>query len=290
MTEVVDALRFLDADLETDVRTWADVMTRVCAQLDKEGVGAAGVVLPADQLIDNGLQPADSALAGTDGRVFGWYGLSPNQLKDVGHLRALEYATAFRGAHVAPYRGGPPIDQPDWYALYATCQEMDLPLALEVGSAPARSGLRSVALPDLVDTVAFAFPNLKLLCVNRGRLWLPTLVRWARVHKNVYLGVGDNLARDWDDTLLESITHPVDYWHPDGALKVCWCSAVSSKPPAVLVGELLARNALNEDQVSRAMGLNINSIVGIGPTSAGAANARGLAGRPPTHGESARSS
>ena len=272
MTEVIDALRFLDAESEADTRTWTDVMTRVCAKLDNEGVGAAGLVLPADQLIDDGLQLADSALGATDGRVFGWYGLSPNQLRDVGPLRALANATAFRGAHVAPYRGGPPIDEPDWYALYATCQEMGLPLALEVGSAPARSGLRSVALPDLLDTVAFAFPNLKLLCVNRGRLWLPTLVRWARVHKNVYLGVGDNLARDWDETLLESITHPIDYWHPDGVLKVCWCSAVSSKPPAVLAGELLATNALNEEQVARVTGLNINSILGIGPASPSAVN------------------
>lgn len=272
MIDVVDAVRYLDPELEADVRTrsfsWPDVLTRVCARLDAENVRAAGVVLASDLFVDGALQEADRALIGTDGRLFGWYGVSATPLTDVARLRALTSLRSIRGVHAAPYRGGSPVDQPEWYALYAACQEMDLPLALEVGSAPARSGMRSVALPDLLDTVAFAFPRLKLLCVNRGRLWLPTLVRWARVHKNFYLGVGDNLARDWDETLLEAITHPVDYWHPDGARKVAWCSAVSSKSPAALVEQLLASSALNEDQVSRVMGLNIDAIVGFGPPSA----------------------
>lgn len=271
MIDVVDAVRYLDPQLESGIRTgsvsWAVAMTRVCARLDAENVRAAGVVLAADLLVNDAVQEADRALVGTGDRLFAWYGVSPAQLTDVARLRALAGLQRFRGVHAAPYRGALPVDRAEWYSLYAACQEMGLPLALEVGSAPARSGMRSVALPDLLDTVAFAFPHLRLLCVNRGRLWLPTLVRWARVHKNFYLGVGDNLARDWDETLLEAITHPVDYWHPDGARKVAWCSAVSSKSPAALVEQLHAASGLNEEQVSRVMGLNINAIVGVNAPS-----------------------
>jgi len=280
MIDVVDAVRYVDPELGAGLWarrvSWPDAMTRICARLDADGVRAAGIVLEDDQLVDDALYQADRALAATNGRAFGWYGVSPQRLREVGRLRGLANLRAFRGAHVAPYRGRLPVDQADYFALYATCQDMGLPLALEVGSAPARSGSCSVALPDLLDTVAFAFPDLRLLCVNRGRLWLPTLVRWARVHKNFNLGVGDDVGRDWDQSLLESITHPVDYWHPDGARKVAWCSAVSSSPPARLIEQLSTVKALTGDQVARVMGLNAGTIVGLASPPPGAEDIRGL--------------
>lgn len=266
MMRVVDAVRYLSPELASARAarslSWPDLVARVGEQIESDGVTAAGIVVDSDILSEDELEQADRALAQSGGRVFGWYGMSPRQLRDVAPARAVAGLRGFRGVHVAPYKVKVAVDGPDYYPLYAMCQELRVPLAMEVGSAPARSGLPSVALPDLLDTVAFAFPELRLLCVNRGRLWLRTLVRWGRVHRHFHLAVGDDLDRDWDENLQESITHRVDYWHPDGAQKVAWCSAVSSGRPGALIDRLRAQTALNDEQMARVMGANIDALVG----------------------------
>jgi predicted TIM-barrel fold metal-dependent hydrolase len=76
------------------------------------------------------------------------------------------------------------------YPLYASCQDLGLPVMVHTGSSVFRGAKIKYGDPVLLDDVAADFPDLVLLMVHGGRgLWYNAAEFLAQLHPKLYLEV-----------------------------------------------------------------------------------------------------
>ncbi|HSB60907.1 MAG TPA: amidohydrolase family protein [Vicinamibacteria bacterium] len=122
-------------------------------------------------------------------RFCGLAGYNPFRIKE--SLREIETAVrehGFRGVYVHIYGFDIPLDDAKMYPLYARCEELDVPVSLQVGHVlegmPSEHGR-----PIHLDRVACDFPGLKLVGAHTGWPWVEELISVCTKWDNVYFGV-----------------------------------------------------------------------------------------------------
>lgn len=122
-------------------------------------------------------------------RFVGLAGYNPFQIQE--SLREVETAVTrhgFKGAYVHIYGFDIRIDDRKMYPLYAMCEELGVPVSLQVGhvlEAMPSEGAR----PIYLDRVACDFPQLKLIGAHTGWPWVDELLSVCYKWENVWLGV-----------------------------------------------------------------------------------------------------
>ena len=123
------------------------------------------------------------------GRFVGLAGYNPFRIKE--SLAEIERAVVdhgFRGVYVHIYGFDIPIHDAKMYPLYAKCEELGVPVSLQVGHV--LEGMPSEhARPMFLDRVACDFPGLALVGAHTGWPWCEELVSVCYKWDNVYLGV-----------------------------------------------------------------------------------------------------
>ncbi len=135
-------------------------------------------------------------------RIFGACGLNP--FDRMGAVRALERAVLDKGfvaGHVHPYGYGLPLNDRDWYPMYAKCAELGVPVIMQTGHS-AELMPNAVGRPILVDDIALYFPELTIVCSHTGWPWVEELISLAWKHPNVYIGTTSHAPKYWDEKLV----------------------------------------------------------------------------------------
>ncbi|MEW2578611.1 amidohydrolase family protein [Streptomyces syringium] len=91
-----------------------------------------------------------------------------------------------RGLKTAPcYLRMSPAD-PLWYDVYATAQELDIPVLVHTGYTPAKNADGRFFPPRLLEPVARDFPNLRIILAHLGRPWTTDSLDLMARHANLY--------------------------------------------------------------------------------------------------------
>ncbi len=139
-------------------------------------------------------------------RLKGLAGLDP--YRGVEGLRELDRAVkdhGFVGAHFYPHWFGLAPDHAKWYPYYARCEELGIPVMLQVGHNLIYSRTRrlpSVGRPICLDQVAIDFPDLKIIGIHIGVPWTDEMISMAWKHENVFIGVDAYGPKHWPPQLV----------------------------------------------------------------------------------------
>jgi hypothetical protein len=134
-------------------------------------------------------------------RFSGLAGVDP--FRGIRQLQELDHAVhelGFVGAHLYPHWFGLAPDHAKYYPVYARCEELGLPIMMQIGHNLVYSRERrlpSVGRPIALDTVAIDFPTLKLLGIHIGVPWTDEAISMAWKHDNVYLAGDAYAPKHW---------------------------------------------------------------------------------------------
>jgi predicted TIM-barrel fold metal-dependent hydrolase len=106
----------------------------------------------------------------------------------------------FVGAHYYPHWFGLPPDHARTYPIYARCEELGIPIMMQIGHNLVYSKERrlpSVGKPICLDQVAIDFPTLKLLGIHIGVPWTDEAISMAWKHDNIYLAGDAYAPKHW---------------------------------------------------------------------------------------------
>ena len=76
------------------------------------------------------------------------------------------------------------------YPLYATAQELGIPIIFHIGSSIFKGTRLKYCDPIYLDDVAVDFPDLKIIMAHSGRgFWYDECFSLSRLHQNVYMDI-----------------------------------------------------------------------------------------------------
>jgi predicted TIM-barrel fold metal-dependent hydrolase len=122
-------------------------------------------------------------------RFVGLAGYNPFRIKE--SLAEIDLAVkehGFKGVYVHIYGFDIPIHDAKMYPLYAKCDELKIPVSLQVGHV-LEAMPSEHARPIYLDRIASDFPELKLIGAHTGWPWVEELISVCYKWDNVYFGV-----------------------------------------------------------------------------------------------------
>jgi predicted TIM-barrel fold metal-dependent hydrolase len=122
-------------------------------------------------------------------RFAGLAGYDPFHIKEsLAEIEAAVTKHGFKGVYVHIYGFDIPLDDRKMYPLYAKCEELNVPVSLQVGHVlegmPSEGGR-----PIYLDRVACDFPALKLVGAHTGWPWVDELLSVCYKWDNVWFGI-----------------------------------------------------------------------------------------------------
>lgn len=132
-------------------------------------------------------------------------GIDPlTDVRGVRELRALVRDDGVVGAHFYPHWFDMAPDDRRIYPLYAACEELGIPVSVQVGQALRYLDDRPIysrGEPWRLEAVACDFPDLKLLGSHVGWPWTEELVALATTSPHVYISADSYAPRHWGAAL-----------------------------------------------------------------------------------------
>jgi predicted TIM-barrel fold metal-dependent hydrolase len=144
---------------------------------------------------------------------------------------------------IAPLFTQVPIDDPKHYPIYAVCEELGLPVAINVGVPGPRVRSR-VQHPELLEDVLIDFPRLTVIGAHMGHPYEELLINYMRKWDRLYLSCTAYAPRYLDPALLRYMGSSV------GRGRVLWGSDDPWFPMARSMDEA---RALDLDDEARAL-------------------------------------
>lgn len=139
-------------------------------------------------------------------RFAGLAGVDP--FRGIRQLKELDVAVneyGFVGAHLYPHWFGLAPDHARYYPIYARCEELDVPIMMQIGHNLVYSRERrlpSVGRPIAIDQVAIDFPTLKLIGIHIGIPWTEEAISMAWKHENIYLAGDAYAPKHWPKSFV----------------------------------------------------------------------------------------
>ncbi|MEE8429370.1 MAG: amidohydrolase family protein [Gammaproteobacteria bacterium] len=137
------------------------------------------------------------------GRVYGLSDYDPFDIQ--GSLKKLVQDVEERGykgvyVHIYGYDIG--LDHRKMYPLYAKCEELQLPVSMQVGhvleAMPSEHGR-----PMQLDRIACDFPELTIIGTHTGYPWVDEMIAVATKWPNVYLNISAWLPKYFGPNLVQ---------------------------------------------------------------------------------------
>jgi predicted TIM-barrel fold metal-dependent hydrolase len=153
-------------------------------------------------IMDCDLDPLAELVEQSHGRLIGAVSYNPFRIEQ--SLTELERAVrefGFRYVWFHPLSYGLPPNDRRFYPLYAKCNELRIPVGLQVGHSaevlPSDGGR-----PMLVDEVAIDFPNLRINLSHTGWPWVDEWCSMLWRHPNVYGDISAYFPSGLDERLV----------------------------------------------------------------------------------------
>ena len=182
---------------------WTDGLGRVSTRLAAGAIDSVTVesyrrqVFPAARTIVFGLQaqasgimvPNDAVAAfvrEVGGQTVGFMSVDPTRHDAVAEIERCHADLGLRGIKLGPiYQGTSPLN-PLTMRVFSTAERLGLPVMIHQGAIFANAGRLADANPLLLDDVAIAFPELRIVIAHMGHPWVHEAVVVMRRHENVY--------------------------------------------------------------------------------------------------------
>jgi predicted TIM-barrel fold metal-dependent hydrolase len=182
---------------------WVDGLGRVsrslsAAEIDRVTVDSyAEQKSPAKRTIVFGLQahasgivvPNDAVAAFArriGGETVGFMSVDPTRHDAVNEIERCHADLGLKGIKLGPiYQGTSPLN-PWTLRVLKVAERRGLPVMIHQGAIFASAGRLADAVPLLLDDVAIAFPDLRIVVAHMGHPWVHETVAVMRRHANVY--------------------------------------------------------------------------------------------------------
>jgi predicted TIM-barrel fold metal-dependent hydrolase len=130
-------------------------------------------------------------------RFIGWCSVDPNDLDCVEQLTHYVNDLGFRGLKVSPiYQNWDPQD-PRHLPLFRRAEQLGIPVNIHQGTSFVRPGPLKYANPILLEDIAIACPDLRIIIAHMGHPWETECVVLIRKHPNLYANISALHYRPW---------------------------------------------------------------------------------------------
>ncbi|MDX1970686.1 MAG: amidohydrolase family protein [Planctomycetaceae bacterium] len=122
-------------------------------------------------------------------RFIGWCSVDPNDPDCVNQLEYYVTTRGFRGLKCSPiYQNWNPQD-PKHLPLFKKAEALGIPVNIHQGTSFVRPGPLKYANPVLLEDIAIACPNLRIVIAHMGHPWETECVVLIRKHPNLYANI-----------------------------------------------------------------------------------------------------
>ncbi len=130
-------------------------------------------------------------------RFIGWCSVDPNDPDCADELEHYVTKLGFRGLKVSPiYQNWDPTD-PRHIRLFKKAEQLGIPVNVHQGTTFVRSSPLKYANPVLLEDIAVACPDLRLIIAHMGHPWETECITLIRKHPNFYANVSALHYRPW---------------------------------------------------------------------------------------------
>lgn len=152
--------------------------------MDELGVATGILCTGLDRTVEQALDVADEF----PGRFLVAAGLtSPERpTRNVRRIRQLAEHPSFSMVRVMPLANQVPITDPRHYPAYSVCEELGIPVGINVGVPGPRVRSRGQH-PELLEDVLIDFPDLVVIGAHMGHPYEELLMNYMRKWPNLYL-------------------------------------------------------------------------------------------------------
>jgi hypothetical protein len=129
-------------------------------------------------------------------KIIGFGAVDPN-VDNVRETLENVVRLGLRGVKLGPiYQNIHPTD-PRMMEVYEFCQAHRLPILIHQGTTFVRTGPLKFALPILLEDVAIAFPDLRMVIAHLGHPWISETLVLIRKHPHLYSDISALHYRPW---------------------------------------------------------------------------------------------
>ena len=165
--------------------------TQACDKVIVFGIKAPHSGINADQELI-----AEFVRAHSD-RFIGWCSVDPNDPDCVNQLDHYVSNHGFRGLKVSPiYQNWDPQD-PRHIPLFRKAEQLCIPVNVHQGTTFVRPAPLKYANPVLLEDIAIACPELRMITSHMGHPWETECIALIRKHPNLYANVSALHYRPW---------------------------------------------------------------------------------------------
>ena len=130
-------------------------------------------------------------------KIIGFMSVHPDAQDAIGEIERSAHDLGLRGMKLGPnYQGFDPVGA-NAFRVYGKAQEMGLPIVFHQGTSPFPDAPLRYAHPMVMDEIAAAFPDLRIVMAHMAHPWHVDCVNVIRKHPNVYADVSGALIRPW---------------------------------------------------------------------------------------------
>jgi len=131
------------------------------------------------------------------GKLVGFMSVHPEEGDVVAEIERCVTDLGLKGIKLGPnYQGFDPLGG-EARLVYETAQRLGLPILFHQGTSPMRTAPLRYAHPLVMDEVAMAFPELRVVMAHMGHPWHADTIAVIRKHPHVYADVSANFYRPW---------------------------------------------------------------------------------------------
>jgi len=139
---------------------------------------------------------AEFVAAAPDRRI-GFMSVDPQNPRALAEVERCRFDLNLRGIKLAPnYQRFDPLGEPA-RKLFALASKLGLPIMIHQGASPIREAELRYAHPLLMDEIAIAFPDLRIVLAHMGHPWQRDTIVTIRKHPNLYADVSALVFRPW---------------------------------------------------------------------------------------------
>lgn len=200
-------------------------------------VGATGI--PSDPTRINE-STAEFAAAAPDRRI-GFMSVDPNAPRCLDEVERCRFDLNLVGIKLAPnYQRFDPLGRAA-RRLFGLASKLELPIVIHQGASPIREAELRYAHPLVMDEVAIAFPQLRIVLAHMGHPWQKDAIVTIRKHPNLYADVSALVFRPW--SLYEALRVATEWGVTD---KLLFGSDFPLATPGETIDGLRGVNAILE--------------------------------------------
>lgn len=162
-------------DVDSYLAGMADVSRSIVFGLQAR---AAGIWVPNDDI--------SAFVDRLDGRAIGFMSVDPLDNDALDEIERCVSDLSLKGIKLGPlYQGTSPLD-PRVMRVFARAERLGLPIMIHQGAVFSNAGRLRDASPLLLDDVALAFPDLRIIIAHMGHPWIHETVIVMRRHRNIF--------------------------------------------------------------------------------------------------------